>query len=309
MLMDSYTARVAYFCGICKIEQRGEIVGYSGCMSYSIYCITNKVNGKSYVGKTCDVEYRWKQHVGDALRENPERRYAFQNAIRKYGEDSFFWEIIEEHSTIEEANVAEEFFISYLGTVAPFGYNLTKGGEGESPSYETRKRISETLKRTSSFIGKKGPEHPNFGTKRTPEQNAKHQASCRARAKGKINAELAREIYLDGLNTSLTLPELAAKYPLKKSAITNILHKRTWIMATNDLPDINFDPNNYNSRGSANNRNSISIEDVKAMRAEFAALTNVSQHSFAIANAAKYGLGITGICNILSGRSFARYLT
>lgn len=59
-----------------------------------IYTITNKINGKIYVGKTYNFFNRKSQHKC-ALRENTHENRHLQRAWNTYGEDSFIFEILE----------------------------------------------------------------------------------------------------------------------------------------------------------------------------------------------------------------------
>ena len=91
-----------------------------------IYKITNKINGKSYVGQSTDIERRWREH-----------HYRYWNndnviymAFRKYGIENFDFSIIEECST-QELNSREEYWINYYDSYYN-GYNETVGGDGSS---------------------------------------------------------------------------------------------------------------------------------------------------------------------------------
>lgn len=115
-----------------------------------IYRATNTVNGKYYIGYAVDFEKRKNEHLYKAKRN--ERQY-FHNAIRKYGEDSFTWEILKEDATLED----EIFFIEKYQSFYTYekGYNLTKGGEGKLgfiPHEETREKLRK------SHTGKKPTE-------------------------------------------------------------------------------------------------------------------------------------------------------
>lgn len=97
-------------------------------MNY-IYLVTNKENGKQYIGQTTyDIKTRWRNHVYHS-KHSLDNNY-FHRAIRKYGEKSFEISIIEE---IEDYNLLDEreiFYISFYNTLFPNGYNLALGGNG-----------------------------------------------------------------------------------------------------------------------------------------------------------------------------------
>jgi group I intron endonuclease len=214
-------------------------------MDYSIYCITNKLNGKSYIGQSCKVEERWKNHILDAKRvvgkTVASKKYALQNAILKYGEDNFSWEIIKIVETLDEVNQAEEFYIAYLQTLFPNGYNLLPGGKNRHPTEIVKQKISDTLKITSFFIGKKGADHPNYGRHITEEIKIKQRAKLSGDngPNKKITSEIAKEIYLKCLNDStLTAKDLATEYRIGHSTVLNILNKKSWKKVLNDLPTI-----------------------------------------------------------------------
>lgn len=97
-------------------------------MNGFIYCITNKVNGKQYVGKTMDtVEQRFKEHLRNVNTERNKKRPLYA-AFKKYGINSFIVSTLEE---CEESllNEREIFWINKLDTYRN-GYNATCGGDG-----------------------------------------------------------------------------------------------------------------------------------------------------------------------------------
>ena len=95
---------------------------------YCVYVHTNKINGKMYVGQTCQKpERRWNKGGG----YRPETY--FGKAIAKYGWDNFEHEIVASNLTKEEADNFEILLIKELNTQnRSYGYNLTAGGEGSS---------------------------------------------------------------------------------------------------------------------------------------------------------------------------------
>ena len=92
-----------------------------------IYCITNQINGKQYIGKTIlSVERRFWEHKSERLR-SPER--PLYRAMNKYGVENFTIETLEEcdYKILSER---EMYWISQKGTYHN-GYNATLGGEGK----------------------------------------------------------------------------------------------------------------------------------------------------------------------------------
>lgn len=95
-----------------------------------IYKIYNDVNDKVYIGQTVrNVERRWQEHLNNAKNHLKERKYAIYEAMNKYGIDKFHIEILKECPN-NELNDYEKAYIKEYNSVAPNGYNLTYGGDG-----------------------------------------------------------------------------------------------------------------------------------------------------------------------------------
>lgn len=97
-----------------------------------IYKITNKVNGKIYIGQTVKSEpQRWQQHLwySNNNKDNQDCPYLC-NAIRKYGKENFLREILEEIPN-ELLDKREIYWITFYNSTNPdIGYNLNLGGCG-----------------------------------------------------------------------------------------------------------------------------------------------------------------------------------
>ena len=117
-------------------------------MSFLVYLHTCNITGKSYVGLTSKtIEQRWNDHVYNAGRivynTKKFRRFYFQNAIAKYGIENWAHKILQENiETLEEASKIEIFWIQYLNTLYPHGYNQTLGGSGIKMSDDVKLRHS-----------------------------------------------------------------------------------------------------------------------------------------------------------------------
>ena len=96
-------------------------------MAY-IYCITNQINGKQYVGKTTEsITKRFKEHCRDSKKERCEKRPLY-DAMNKYGIQNFIAEEIMQCEP-DELDSYERLFIEKLDTYHN-GYNATRGGDG-----------------------------------------------------------------------------------------------------------------------------------------------------------------------------------
>ena len=119
------------------------------CQGGTVYCVTNQLNGKRYVGATVrSLARRWGDHRRlSRLPRTSRRRDVFLDAIRQFGEDAFEVRILAIAGTTEEMHALERRFIADLGTLIPNGYNVALGGVGSaSVSAATRAKLSATQK-------------------------------------------------------------------------------------------------------------------------------------------------------------------
>lgn len=194
-------------------------MGYIGCYylgdltldnenkKFIVYCHTNKVNGKRYIGLTCQKPNQ-RFRNGNGYKDNKH----FYAAIQKYGWDNFEHSILFDNLTQTEAQEKEIYLIAKYNPRNPlFGYNITPGGNvcsgSDSPWYgkhhteatkqkmseqrtgvhkteEWKRRISESNKgkivsaETRARMSKNhanvaGENNPCFGRKLTDEHIAK----------------------------------------------------------------------------------------------------------------------------------------
>ena len=174
-----------------------------------VYCLTNTVNGKQYIGQTTrTVKVRVIEHKRSSS--------PIGNAIKKYGEEKFSIETLVVCDD-EELDANELQLISSLKTYKPYGYNLELGGntnkyiseetrqkmsiaakkrgmahlqgiygfQGKKHSEETKKKMSASMcgkKRTKQACeniskSKTGVKHPNYGKKLSEETRNKMKAT------------------------------------------------------------------------------------------------------------------------------------
>lgn len=101
-----------------------------------------RINNKTYIGQTRNgFQQRFKEHLYEARSGNKAYLY---NCIRKYGEDSITYEILEECSC-EYLNEREIYYIElYNSHFSKGGMNVAKGGQfdisGMAAAYDIKTR-------------------------------------------------------------------------------------------------------------------------------------------------------------------------
>ena len=202
--------------------------------TWVIYCATCRITGKSYVGQSKEYEERKYKHIYfSKTNKYKGKGHAFNNALKKHGAENFTWQILESNLTLDQANESEEFYVSYLLTLAPNGYNILPGGSNRKHSEATKKLISEKLKIVGSFVGKKGSAHPNFGRTLSDEHKKKVSDGNSGEKGGhsRLTTILVQELYNKALEGA-AVKTLMADYKMGRVAVLNILNKKCWIEAT-----------------------------------------------------------------------------
>jgi len=155
-----------------------------------VYLITNLVNKKVYVGKTeRSLESRWKEHVRSSKRKTNQ---PIRRAIKKYGDNSFSIQILNDTTDPMFLRWLERFWIAVFNSRDPYvGYNLTEGGEGVSGykhSPEALAKVSAALKgRTYSpetralWSAQRKGNKSRTGQKRTEEEKLKSSIALKKR--------------------------------------------------------------------------------------------------------------------------------
>lgn len=104
---------------------------------WCVYCHTNKINGKKYVGITSKgINIRWGKNGYNYLHYS----YKFGGAIKKYKWKNFKHEILYSNLTENEAKWKEKFLIRYYDTFR-HGYNNTLGGDGTCGYFKTKESL------------------------------------------------------------------------------------------------------------------------------------------------------------------------
>lgn len=168
-------------------------------MNSGIYKITNKVNGKFYIGSSNNIKRRWMHHKSN-LRNGTHTNFHLQNSYDKHGEDQFEFVLIEE---VRRANLLakeQEYLDEAFGGDQEI-YNISRVAgspmAGLNHTEEVRQLLSEKLS---------GKNHPHYGkpvseewrrkiSKSTKRFTDEEESSFRDRWKsGETKSSIAKEI-------------------------------------------------------------------------------------------------------------------
>ena len=144
-------------------------------MSNYTYMVTNKLNGKVYIGSHCwDGEGLDPNYYGSGI--------AITAAVRKYGKENFQVEVLYYYDTIEECRADEERILTeYDVKNCPHSYNIKNSAIGWTSE--------ELTGRTHTEDAKKKMSEAKTGTHHTAEtRNKMSQAH-----KGKTHTENTRK--------------------------------------------------------------------------------------------------------------------
>jgi group I intron endonuclease len=105
-----------------------------------IYKFTHIPTDRCYIGQTIqNPNQRRLEHIADSRYTT--REYHFHNALRKYGIDSFTFEVLATASTLEELNLLEEKYMEQFDSINN-GFNIRQAGGNKLHSAESKERMS-----------------------------------------------------------------------------------------------------------------------------------------------------------------------
>ena len=109
-----------------------------------IYCIENLVDGKKYIGQSCNIYSRWTNHKW-CLNNNKHPNDYLQKAWNKYGQNNFKFTILEQCNE-NIVDIKEQYYINLYNTlIASNGYNLDSGGnENKHHSDITKQKMRKS---------------------------------------------------------------------------------------------------------------------------------------------------------------------
>ena len=152
-----------------------------------IYMIQNSINNKIYIGKTKDLNKRWKRHKR-YLKGNYHYNKNLQEEWNEYGEENFKYIILCKCNE-EKLNELEEYYIFELMSYDKrVGYNKKYGGNSEIPTTETKYKLSESQKGEKNGMYNK--KHTQETKNKIGEAGKKRIGSLNCRSKSVLCIEL-----------------------------------------------------------------------------------------------------------------------
>ena len=82
---------------------------------YRIYC---KSEDKSYIGKSINIEERWKIHQNE-LKKGKHHNKKLQKVFNKYGKDDFEFSILKEVDDYYEITYYESYYVEEFNAFTP----------------------------------------------------------------------------------------------------------------------------------------------------------------------------------------------
>lgn len=126
-----------------------------------VYTITNRVNGKVYVGQTKNFAKRKAGHLYGARKGCPQLIY---RAMRKHGIENFVFEVVEECED-ELINEREQHWVTKYDSFNN-GYNMTTGGNQNTRVSDQTKRVlsAKNTGKNNPMYGRKNPSRSKLNS-------------------------------------------------------------------------------------------------------------------------------------------------
>lgn len=146
-----------------------------------IYCITNTVTGKRYVGKSVDIESRFSEHIRELVSGNHFNLY-LQRSWNKYGRDCFSFNVLEECDE-QMLNEREIYWIQHFGGYKSDAlFNLAEGGSGGRMSPEVVEKRAKSISKARQLTPAgtySGSHNSMFGKHHSEATKAVLRQKCR----------------------------------------------------------------------------------------------------------------------------------
>lgn len=194
-----------------------------------IYKITNNINQKIYIGQTKNFERRKREHYNHGYNKVNKILYS---AMKKYGNDNFTMEKIEEVED-EDANQREQYWIKYYNsTNQKKGYNINLADVSSLENHKLTQKeaisLIEDLKNTHLTYEKLAQKY-NLKTAQSvrdinkgityKQDDYSYPIRLDRNTKAKMDARAIIKVLKE---TFLTMSEIAKKHNCSQTKVSNI---------------------------------------------------------------------------------------
>lgn len=263
-----------------------------------IYKVTNLINNKIYIGQcyrsnekvTSDFLLRTRKSKHNA--DKQKSFLLFHNALKKYSNFDFSWEVLLCSTCTNELDYYENFYICFYNSLVDNGggYNLREGGLSSKYSETKKSKMSDSAK------------------KRWLEQDCTEL--LRKQQEGR-NTEWHRELNSNIAKTYLHTDEVREKAKIKRRVTVSskefkekikIIRKASWENKSeeNRLKILNkLHSKEAREKTSKKKRKAIQLLDAKTLE-----VLNTFSHSQALADFV--GIGVSSVRSVISVKSRAK---
>lgn len=195
-------------------------------MDKYVYKLTNKINGKVYIGQTNNMKRRIQEHKHDKRAHKP-----IHEAIKKYGFENF--DVSVEYFGPDYNAKEKELIAQYQSQDKSKGYNIKSGGEDSSGEDNPMAKITtaqkvqvENLLLYSEKSMKEISEITNVSLRTVGNINI--GAAWRDSdypyplRQNRIPNEVYQNIIEDLINTEMSFDDIADKYNVKRYVVLNV---------------------------------------------------------------------------------------
>jgi len=199
-------------------------------MTYNIYGIFNKLNGKLYIGITNNLKRRWQEHRKNS-KKITNQSYAIHHAIAKYGTSNFIFKSIEKVTDLDNANLREVEWIKLLKEFGYQLYNETNGGDGTKGH---SRPWTEDQKQHMSIV-MSGPNNPMYGVQLFSETNGNFGKEMKPHLKQELlkHRRKLSDIQIEEIKSlfdtnNYTQTQLAKQFNVSLTQIHRIVKGKSW---------------------------------------------------------------------------------
>jgi group I intron endonuclease len=205
-----------------------------------VYKITNKNNGRYYIGSSVNINNRWNEHKRK-LKQNKHDNNFLQKSWNKHGEESFLFEIIEYVVDLSKLLEREQHYLDLIAHDKKISYNLCKTAGnmlGFKHTEESKNKMSNSRIGNKNSLGFKHIEetknkmsNSHFGLKHDEKtinlliNKSKKNNLKSIKYKSKISDDIRTELIDKYSSGSYSTRKLSDLYNISKSTIWNIVRK------------------------------------------------------------------------------------